>query len=144
MIGENLAKPAAKVMAYIYVQNQLMTHLCQTQFFTLQLGKQICCLLQGTFMLAVYEFLFCRSLLTNTTGEAIFDSLNDFIVQNNLDWTRCVGICTDGATAMTGKQKGLAARVQGVASCATVTHCCAHREQLAVKKNATMPQISTG
>ena len=44
------------------------------------------------------------------------------------------GICTDGATAMTGKHRGLIVRVRAVAPLATATHCCIHREQLAVKR----------
>ena len=40
----------------------------------------------------------------------------------------------DGAAAMTGRQKGLVSRVRAVAPLATATHCCIHREQLAVKK----------
>ena len=56
---------------------------------------------------------------TNTMGEAIFDSLNDFNVKNNFDWTNCVGICTDGATAMTGKLRG---PTDAVAPSATATH----------------------
>uniref|UniRef100_A0A3P9HF94 DUF4371 domain-containing protein n=1 Tax=Oryzias latipes TaxID=8090 RepID=A0A3P9HF94_ORYLA len=104
------------------VEHQLVTRLRQSQFFSLQLDESI--------DLYIYagglhdEFLFCRSLPTNTTGEAIFHSLNDFIVKNNLDWSRSVGICTDGATAMTGKQKGLVAGIRAVAPPAAATHCC--------------------
>uniref|UniRef100_A0A3P9IJD4 Uncharacterized protein n=1 Tax=Oryzias latipes TaxID=8090 RepID=A0A3P9IJD4_ORYLA len=174
-IGENLVKPAAKVMANILfggkagdkinriplsndtvqrrikamaesVEHQLVTRLRQSQFFSLQLDESIdlgneanlLCFVRCIYAAGLHdEFLFCRSLPTNTTGEAIFHSLNDFIVKNNLDWSRCVGICTDGATTMTGKQKGLVACIRAVAPSAAATHCCIHREQLAVKK---MPQ----
>ncbi|XP_041849953.1 zinc finger BED domain-containing protein 5-like [Melanotaenia boesemani] len=174
-IGENLVKPAANVMVNIFfggkacdkinriplsndtvqrriksmaesVEDQLVTRLQQSQFFSLQLDEStdvgneanLLCFVRYIYAGGVHdEFLFCRLLPTNTRGEDIFRSLNDFIVKNNLDWSRCVGICTDGATAMTGKQKGLVARVQAVAPAAAATHCCIHREQLAAKK---MPQ----
>lgn len=51
-------------------------------------------------------------------------------------WDRCVGLCTDGAQAMTGRERGLAARVQQVAPLVKWTHCMVHREALAAKKNA--------
>uniref|UniRef100_A0A8C7WYZ7 DUF4371 domain-containing protein n=1 Tax=Oryzias sinensis TaxID=183150 RepID=A0A8C7WYZ7_9TELE len=171
-IGENLVKPAAKVMADILfggkagdeinriplsndtvqrrikamaesVEHQLVTRLRQSQFFSLQLDEStdlgneanLLCFVRYIYAGGLHdEFLFCRSLPTNTTGEAIFHSLNDFIVKNNLDWSRCDGICTDGATAMTGKQKGLVARIRAVAPSAVTTHCCIHREQLASVK----------
>uniref|UniRef100_A0A3P9L4Q1 DUF4371 domain-containing protein n=1 Tax=Oryzias latipes TaxID=8090 RepID=A0A3P9L4Q1_ORYLA len=164
-IGENLVKPAAKVMANILfggkagdeinriplsndtvqrgikamaenVEHQLVTHLHQSQFFSLQLDESIdlgneanlLCFVRYIYAGGLHdEFLFCRSLPTKTTGEAIFHSHNDFIVKTNLDWSRCVGICTDG----------LVARIRAVAPSAAATHCCIHREQLAVKK---MPQ----
>uniref|UniRef100_A0A8C7WRS1 Zinc finger BED domain-containing protein 5 n=1 Tax=Oryzias sinensis TaxID=183150 RepID=A0A8C7WRS1_9TELE len=128
------------------VDHQLVTRLRESQFFSLQLDESIdlgneanlLCFVRYIYAGGLHdEFLFCHSLPTNTTGEAIFHSLNDFIVKNNLDWSRCVGICTDGATAMTGKQKGLVVRIRAVAPPASATHCCIHREQLAVKK---MPQ----
>lgn len=124
------------------VEDQLMTRLRQTRFSSLQLdestdiGNEANLL---SYVRYIYdggvhdEFFFCQSLPTNTTGEAIFHSLNDCFVKNNLDWSRCVRICTDGATAMTGKQKGLVACVRAVAPSAAATHCCIHREQLAVK-----------
>ncbi len=41
---------------------------------------------------------------------------------------------TDGAQAMTGRERGLAARVQQVAPFVKWTHCMVHREALAAKK----------
>uniref|UniRef100_A0A3B3HDB2 HAT C-terminal dimerisation domain-containing protein n=1 Tax=Oryzias latipes TaxID=8090 RepID=A0A3B3HDB2_ORYLA len=112
------------------VELQLVTRLRQSQFFSLELDESIdlgneahlLCFVRYIYAAGLHdEFLFCRSLPTNTTGEAIFHSLNDLIVKNNLDWSRCVGI----------------APTRAVAPSAAATHCCIHREQLALKK---MPQ----
>ena len=127
------------------VQNQLIARLRLSPLFSLQLDEStdidneanLLCYVRYIHGGAVHDFLFCHPLQTNTTGEAIFDSLNTFISQSGLDWNRCVGICTDSATAMTAKHKGLVTRVRAVAPSAAATHCCIHREQLAVKK---MPQ----
>ncbi len=81
------------------------------------------------------DVLFCRPLQSHTT-EAIFNVLDIFICENGLAWDRCVGLCTDGAQAMTGRERGLAARVQQVAPLVKWTHCMVHREALAAKKNA--------
>ena len=95
------------------VEDQLETRWCQSLFFQLQLDEStdignevnLLCFVRYIYAGEVHDdFLFCRSLPTQTTGEAVFHSLNDFIMTNNLDWSRCVGICTDGATAMTGKR----------------------------------------
>lgn len=171
-IGETLVKPAAEVMANVMlgkkasddmhkvplsndtvqrritlmsetVQEQLITRLHQSPFFSLQLDEStdigneanLLCFVRYIHARSVHEdFLFCKSLPTNTTGEAIFDALNAFIVHNKIDWKCCVGVCTDGATAMTAKHKGLVTRVRNVAPSSVSTHCCIHREQLAVKK----------
>lgn len=128
------------------VEKQLITRVRQSPLFSLQLDEStdigneanLLCYIRYICDGAVHDdFLFCESLQTNTTGEAIFDCLNAFVCKNGLDWKKCVGICTDGATAMTAKHKGLAVRVRAVAPFAAASHCCIHREQLAVKK---MPQ----
>jgi hypothetical protein len=54
-----------------------------------------------------------------------------------MDWSRCIGICTDGATSMTGKHAGFVARTKEVATNVSWTHCCIHRQALASKR---MPQ----
>ena len=48
---------------------------------------------------------------------------------NGLWWSRCVGICTDGAKAMTGRHSG--GVTQADAPDATWVHSSIHREALA-------------
>ena len=61
------------------------------------------------------EDLLCAlSLSTNTTGAELFKSLNGYIL-GKLKWSFCVGICTDGAAAMTGWLSGLISWIKEVA-----------------------------
>uniref|UniRef100_A0A671RDF4 DUF4371 domain-containing protein n=1 Tax=Sinocyclocheilus anshuiensis TaxID=1608454 RepID=A0A671RDF4_9TELE len=80
------------------------------------------------------NFLFCRPLHSNATAEAIFEILNDFIISNDINWTKCVGLHTDGARAMLGRHSGVVKRVRDVAPRLTRVHCCIHREALAAKR----------
>ncbi|KAM4592425.1 zinc finger BED domain-containing protein 5-like [Odontesthes bonariensis] len=80
------------------------------------------------------EFLFCRPLPARATGEEMFTIMNDFMRENDIDWTRCCGICSDGARAMTGRRSGLITRIQQVAPAAVWSHCIIHRQALAAKK----------
>lgn len=49
------------------------------------------------------EILFCKALERRKTGEDIFQALDDYIESNGLDWPCCVGVCSNGAAAMTGR-----------------------------------------
>ena len=55
------------------------------------------------------------------------------MTSNGLWWSRCVGICTDGVKAMTGRHSGVVTRVQADALDATWVHCSIRREALAAK-----------
>ena len=82
----------------------------------------------------MHEDLLCAlSLPTNYTGAELFKSLNGYI-SGKLKWSFCVGICTDGATAMTGRLSGLISRIKEVAPESEFTHCIIHREMLAGRK----------
>lgn len=82
------------------------------------------------------DLLFCFPLEGRATGENIFNVLNNFFKENQLLWEHCVGVCSDGAAAMTGKLNGLFARIKQLpgGSKITFTHCMIHREALVSKK----------
>jgi hypothetical protein len=50
------------------------------------------------------DILFCRNL--PTTGEEIFHTLDSYIRDKGIQWEKCVGFCSDGAGALTGRQWG--------------------------------------
>ena len=82
----------------------------------------------------MHEDTLCALLLpTNTTAAELFKSLNDYI-SGKLNWSFCVGICTDGGAAMTRWLSGFTNRVKEVASECESTHCVIHREMLASRK----------
>jgi hypothetical protein len=125
------------------IREQLIEFVKKSPYYALQLDESTD--VAGQAQLLTYvrylrdkvieeDVLFCRPLQSHTTGEAIFNVLDIFIRENGLAWDRCVGLCTDGAQAMTGRERGLAARVQQVAPLVKWTHCMVHREALAAKK----------
>ena len=124
------------------VLKQLLRRVRASEFYALQLDESTD--VAGLAHVLVYvryihegtikeDMLFCKSLEKRATGEDIFKMLDTFVTSNGLMWTQCVGICTDGARAMSGRQSGVVTRVQAVAPDATWIHCSIHREALAVK-----------
>ncbi|XP_071033596.1 SCAN domain-containing protein 3-like [Parasteatoda tepidariorum] len=79
------------------------------------------------------DLLRALSLPTNIAGSELFKSLDGYI-SRQLKWSFCVGICTDGAAAMTGRLSGSTARIKEVAPESEATHCLIHREVLASRK----------
>ena len=73
------------------------------------------------------------SLPTNTTDAELFKSLNDYISEK-LNWSFGVGICMDGAAAMSRRLSGLTARVKELALECQATHFVIHREMPASRK----------
>jgi len=72
-------------------------------------------------------------LAKNTTASELFNSLNENFT-GKLNWSFCVGVCTDGAAAMIGSLSGLTVRIKEVVPECEATHCVIHREMLASRK----------
>ena len=72
-------------------------------------------------------------LAKNTTASELFKSLNKPFTEK-LNWSFCVGMCTDGAAAMIGSLSGLTARIKEVASECEAAQCVIHREMLRSRK----------
>ena len=79
------------------------------------------------------NFLFCKRLPVNTTGEEIFRVTSDYFEQGGLEWKNCISICTDGAAAMVGRYKGFVSRIREKQPEVIITHCFLHREALVAK-----------
>ena len=127
------------------VLKQLVSRIRASRFYALQIDESTdISSLANLLAFVRYEHdgeihedvLFCKHLPSHTTAETIFETLNGFMVSNEIDWTKCVGLSTDGAQAMVGRLTGVVKRVKDVAPLVTAVHCSIHREALATK---TMP-----
>jgi len=63
----------------------------------------------------------------------MFEIHDTFICEDNLDWTKCIGVRTDSGHSMSSCYGGLHALIQRNAPDALWTHCIIHREALASK-----------
>ncbi|XP_057653801.1 zinc finger BED domain-containing protein 5-like [Diorhabda carinulata] len=121
--GENLILPGAKIISSllldekagqqigkiskemsINVKENLISALKESDFYSLQLEEStdiadnanLLCFVRFTFIGAIEEeILFCQSLKTSATGQDIFDSLNSFIHENGINWSKCVVLCQE-------------------------------------------------
>lgn len=79
------------------------------------------------------QFLCTRELLTTTTAEDIFISVDFYLSSVGLSWDMCVGITTGGAASMIEKNSGVMRRILEKAPNATWNHNFLHWEALAAK-----------
>ena len=82
----------------------------------------------------VEQFLFCRPLAKNITGEEIFKKVDFFFEEHQLQWSNCVSVCADGAPAMMGSNNGFMSFVRRKNNSISVVHFLLHRENLATKE----------
>lgn len=137
-ISSDVIKSRITSMANV-VESRMLDGLRQSRYYALLLDETP--EVSGNTNLLVYvryeylgelqeEFMFCKPLPGNCTGKVIFDTLNGYVVKNNIGWTRCVGIGTDFAVANTVKIKEM---YRFITPHLTVATCCMiHREQFVI------------
>ena len=69
----------------------------------------------------------------STTGEALFELVCRVLTDLQLQIEAIVGQCYDGAANMSGKERGVAARMQEIATGALYVHCYGHVLNLALQ-----------
>uniref|UniRef100_A0A8C9PYM0 Zinc finger MYM-type containing 6 n=1 Tax=Spermophilus dauricus TaxID=99837 RepID=A0A8C9PYM0_SPEDA len=128
------------------IEDQLIQKVRESAWFALQIDESS--EISNTTLLLCYirfidyeysdikeELLFCLEMPSQITGFEIFELINKYIDSKSLNWKHCVGLCTDGAASITGRDSDLRAKIQEVAmSTVAFTHCFIHRELLAAEK----------
>jgi len=61
------------------------------------------------------DILSVSDLPTHTTSSEIFKVLNCIIEERGLKWKNCIGVCTDGAACLTGRNLGLVSKIRDMA-----------------------------
>ena len=124
------------------IKNQVVEQIKQSPSYVLQLDESTD--VSSCAQLMVYvryihncdfkeELLFCQPLDSQTRGIDIFNKVDNFFVDEGLDWRRVGAVCTDGAPSMLGSHSGFQTRVKQIVPDVITNHCMIHREALAAK-----------
>ncbi|XP_046688548.1 zinc finger MYM-type protein 6-like [Homalodisca vitripennis] len=60
----------------------------------------------------IEDLLFCKEIEGGTSGKELFDIVNNFMAENDINWEDCVGVRTDGGRSMSGHYQGLQSRIR--------------------------------
>ena len=80
------------------------------------------------------EFLFARTLATDTSAESIYDEVIGFFTEKGIPVENISACASDGAPAMIGRHRGFLSRLQSRIPGLFKVHCVLHREHLVAKK----------
>lgn len=91
----------------------------------------------------VFESMFSMETLhANVTGKILFDIVNENVF-SKLDMSKLIGVCTDGASVMVGKNDGFVGQLIKHGIEMSSLHCIIHQVALASKFLSTFPAMKT-
>ncbi|CAI6353430.1 unnamed protein product [Macrosiphum euphorbiae] len=77
--------------------------------------------------------LFARTLIADTKGESIFNTIKDYFKEKNIPLVNIKSVATDGAPAMVGRHRGFIAFLKKEVPGILAVHCVIHRQHLVAK-----------
>jgi zinc finger BED domain-containing protein 5/7/8/9 len=101
------------------IEEQTVERINNSSYFALQLDESTdvsnfaeLLVFAGYFHKKKLSLFFCKALKLTTTGEDVFNVINDYFHLKNLDWKKCEWTCTVGALSMAGKIKAFSPNMQ--------------------------------
>ncbi|KFD51901.1 hypothetical protein M513_07230 [Trichuris suis] len=82
----------------------------------------------------VQELLFASELLTDTRGESIFRTVEDFFKEKEIPLTNVIAVATDGAPSMLGRHRGFLSYLKEKVPDLLAVHCVIHWQHLVAKR----------
>jgi len=90
------------------IKEQLLRRINECDYFSLQLDENtditnksiLLCYVRYNFENTIFEDILFVTSVIHTTAEEIFTKINEFMILNEIEWTKCVGVSTNGARAM--------------------------------------------
>lgn len=124
-----------------WTEDELIQRIINSKYYALQLDESTD--VQGLSQSIVFvrhiwqedvheDISFCKPIIRGT-AEVIFNVIDSHIKGKGIQWKNCVGIYTDGARALCGKQSSVVTRILEQSPYASWTHCSLHREALVSK-----------
>ncbi|CAI7792326.1 unnamed protein product, partial [Closterium sp. NIES-54] len=118
-----------------YLSNAQMDHINSSPFLGLQCDESTD-RTRGKHMIVYLTFIMDRRVVTEfftlltvekCDAASLFEVLMNHLRSAGVDVSKLVGISTDGASVMTGKDNGLVAQIREHAPHLFSCHCIAHR-----------------
>lgn len=85
----------------------------------------------------IVEDLFCQSIAASSKAQDVFEILDTFVVEDKVEWSKCVGACTDDDPSIPGRCGPLKLLIQAKfrIHCGPVAKV--HRQAIKVSKSST-------
>ena len=121
-MSANAVKRRIKEMADD-IENQVIKMVKNSPFYSIQLDESTDVSNKALFLCFARvecegelqkELLCSLNLPGRTTSFEIFTALDSYFLKHEIEWKKCIGICTDGAANMTGHRAGVVAKVKNV------------------------------
>uniref|UniRef100_A0A834RDR4 Zinc finger BED domain-containing protein 5 n=1 Tax=Sarcoptes scabiei TaxID=52283 RepID=A0A834RDR4_SARSC len=80
--------------------------------------------------LIVEDLFFCVNITLTSSSHELFEVLDKYIDGNGLDWTSCVGVCTDLGSTIAGSYGELQSLIHVKSPNVVWTYCIIHKEAL--------------